>query len=368
MGTPLQALSECGQSPWVDFVSRRFLQGGELEALIGNGIAGVTSNPTIFQKAIAEDQDYEIQLRRLAAGQLTPYDAFVEIAREDICMACDALAETHANRRGNVRDGWVSLEVDPGLAHDAQRTFTEARRLYETVDRSNLMVKIPGTEAGLEAIEESIAAGIPVNVTLLFALQRHREAADAYVRGLRRLYEAGGSLDAVASVASFFISRVDVEADRRLDEIDGPQDLKGTLAIANAKLAYQNYLQVFSGSAWEELVDAGATPQRCLWASTSTKNPGDRDVRYVEALIGPETVTTMPPETVAAFQDHGHVECTLDVDVEEALGTFAEFAAAGIDYHDVVETLEREGAQKFAGSFDQLLEAVASSLRGAVAR
>jgi transaldolase len=367
MGTRLQALSECGQSPWVDFVSRRFLERGELDALIGDGIKGVTANATIFRKAIAEDREYEIQLRRLAAGRFAPYDAFLEIAREDIRMACDALADTHANRLGAVRDGWVSLEVDPGLAHDAQRTVTEARRLYETVDRGNLMVKIPGTEAGLQAIEESIAAGIPVNVTLLFSLQRHREAAEAYVRGLRRLYGAGGSLDAVASVASFVVSRIDVEADRMLDEVGGPENLKGTLAIASAKLAYQNYLQVFSGSAWEELVDAGATPQRCLWASTSTKNSDGRDVRYVEALIGPETVTTMPPKTVAAFQDHGQVERTLDADVEEALGTFAEFAAVGIDYHDLVEMLELDGVAKFGRSFDRLLEAVASSLRGAVA-
>ena len=230
------------------------------------------------------------------------------------------------------------------------------------------MVKIPGTEEGLEAIESSIAMGIPVNVTLLFSLERHRQAAEAYVRGLQRLHKAGGDLHALASVASFFVSRVDTEADRRLDEIGGHDYLKGKLAIANAQLAYQTYLQVFSGLEWEELAAAGATPQRCLWASTSTKNPAYRDVIYVEELIGPDTVDTMPLETIEAFQDHGQVARTIDSDLDGARRTLQAMADAGVDYDDVVETLEREGVDKFADSFHQLIEAVASNLQGAVTK
>ncbi|HEX3803050.1 MAG TPA: transaldolase [Solirubrobacteraceae bacterium] len=368
MTTQLHALKDHGQSPWIDFITRRFLQDGEFAALIRDGVLGVTSNPTIFQKAIADNDDYDEQLQHLADEGRDPYDAFIEIARDDIRSACDLLAETFADPDDGVRDGWVSLEVDPRLAHDAKKTLAEARRLHDLVDRPNLMVKVPGTEEGLEAIEETIALGIPVNVTLLFSMERHREAAEAYLRGLRRLHRAGADLSSLASVASFFVSRVDSEADRRLDEIGGHDDLKGKLAIANAKLAYQTYLNVFSGPDWDELAAAGATPQRCLWASTSTKNPEYRDVIYVEELIGPETVNTMPPETIQAFQDHGRVDRTLDRDIDQARETLDDIAAAGVDYDDVVETLEREGVQKFADSFDQLIEGVAASLRGAVTR
>ena len=369
MPTQLQALRDHGTSPWIDFITRRFIEEGELAALVRRGVVGVTSNPTIFQKAIANDQLYDEQLQRLAAEGRDPYEAFTEIACEDIRNACDVLADTFAQRGANgLRDGWVSLEVDPRLAHDAERTLAEARRLHELVDRPNLMVKIPGTEEGLEAIESAIAMGIPINVTLLFSLERHRQAAEAYVRGLRRLHEAGGDLSALASVASFFVSRVDTEADRRLDEIGGHADLKGKLAIANAKLAYQTYLEVFSGLDWEELAAAGATPQRCLWASTSTKNPDYRDVIYVEQLIGPDTVNTMPPETVEAFDDHGDVARTIDDDVDRARRTLSAFAEAGVNYDEVVQTLEREGVQKFADSFHELIESVASNLHGAASK
>ncbi|HWD70037.1 MAG TPA: transaldolase [Solirubrobacteraceae bacterium] len=369
MPTQLQALRDQGQSPWIDFITRRFLEDGELGQMIRDGAVGVTSNPTIFQKAIADDELYDEQLQKLASDDINPYDAFIEIACEDIRNACDQLAETHAHRgpRG-IRDGWVSLEVDPRLAHDTVATLAEARRLHELVDRPNLMVKIPGTEEGLGAIESATALGIPVNVTLLFSLRRHRQAAEAYVRGLRRLHEAGGELSAVASVASFFVSRVDTEADRRLDEIGGHDELKGKLAIANAKLAYQTYREVFSGLEWEELIGAGATPQRCLWASTSAKNPAYRDVVYVEQLIGPETVNTLPLETIRAFEDHGEVARTIDDDVDRARRTLQAFSDAGVDYDDVVATLEREGVQKFADSFHELIESVASSLRGAGSR
>jgi transaldolase len=352
--TPLQRLSEHGQSVWIDFLSRTFVQDGDLAGLIREGVAGVTSNPTIFQGAIAEGDAYDDQIRALAGEVGDAKELFWLLARDDIRAACDLLREPFDADR----DGWVSLEVDPTLAHDTRATVDEAMRLHGMVQRPNLLVKIPATREGLPAIEESIAAGVPVNVTLIFSLQRHREVAQAYVRGLRRLVDGGGDPRTVASVASFFVSRVDTEADRRLDEIGGHDELKGKLAIANAKLAYKSYREIFSGPEWDDLAARGATPQRCLWASTSTKNPAYRDVMYVEELIGPETVDTMPRETIEAFLDHGRVEETLTRGVDEAERTMQAFAAAGIDYDDVVATLEREGVQKFADSFAKLIEDV----------
>jgi transaldolase len=358
MSTALQALAKYGQSPWIDYVSRPFVRDGELKQFVEEGIVGVTSNPTIFQAAIAGGSSYDDQLREVLRTETDPKEVFLALAREDIREACDDLRGVF-DRGAPTRDGWVSLEVDPNFANDAASTAKEAKRLHGMIDRPNLFVKIPGTLAGLQAIEETIAAGIPVNVTLLFSLERHHAAAEAYVRGLRRLHERGGDLRTVASVASFFVSRVDTEADRRLDELGGHDDLKGTLAIANAKLAYVTYQELFSGSDWHELEVAGASPQRCLWASTSTKNPAYRDVLYVEELIGSHTVNTMPRETAEAFVDHGNVEPTLERDVDGARRTFERFAEAGIDYNDVVAVLEREGVQKFDDSFKQLLDGVA---------
>jgi transaldolase len=358
MTTPLQALRKQGQSPWIDYLSRPFVNDGDFAGLIDDGIVGVTSNPTIFQGAIAEGDAYDGQLRELLESDRDPKEIFLALARDDIRGACDLLAPVF-ERGEETRDGWVSLEVDPNLANDASATIKEARRLHELIDRHNLFVKIPGTEAGLSAIEETIAAGIPVNVTLLFSLERHRAAAESYLRGLRRLHGEGGDLRRVASVASFFVSRVDSEADRRLEEIGGHDELRGTLAVANAKLAYQSYKEIFSGSDWEELKAAGASAQRCLWASTSTKNPAYRDVMYVEELIGPETVNTMPRETIEAVQDHGRIEPTLERGVDEARRTMDRFAEAGVDYDEIVAVLEREGVEKFAASFKQLFEGVA---------
>jgi transaldolase len=357
MSKPLQMLREHGQSPWIDYLSRSFVRDGDMEELISEGICGVTSNPTIFQGAISEGDEYDDQLRSVLQETQEPKEAFLALATEDIRGACDLLRATF-ERGESTRDGWVSLEVDPNLAYDAQKTIEEARRLRRMIDRPNLFIKIPGTDPGIEAIEESIAAGIPINVTLLFSLERHRAAAQAYLRGLRRLRDDGGDLSTVASVASFFVSRVDTEADRRLDELGGHDELKGKLAIANAKLAYQTYKELFSGPEWAQLEDAGASPQRCLWASTSTKNPEYRDVLYVEELIGPHTVNTMPRETIEAFQDHGRVEDTLECDVDEARHTMERFADAGVDYDDVVETLEHEGVEKFAKSFRELFDCV----------
>jgi transaldolase len=352
--TPLQQLSAAGQSVWVDFLSRAFVQDGELQDLVDQGVDGVTSNPTIFQSAIAEGDRYDDQLREVLKSETEPKEVFLAVAVEDIRAACDILRPRWDAVGENARDGWVSLEVDPNLAHDTEGTIAEAKRLHALVDRPNVFIKIPATKAGLPAIEETIAAGIPVNVTLIFSLERHREVAEAYVRGVQRLADAGGDLSAMASVASFFVSRVDTEADKRLDEVGGHDELKGTLAIANAKLAYQTYKELFAGGQWEALRAKGASAQRCLWASTSTKNPEYRDVIYVEELIGPDTVNTMPRETIEAFLDHGEVAPTLERDVEGARRILAAFAEAGIDYDDVVETLEREGVEKFAKSFQQL--------------
>ncbi|MBV9167610.1 MAG: transaldolase [Solirubrobacterales bacterium] len=366
MATPLQQLRERGQSPWIDYLSRSFVRDGDLRGLVDEGIVGVTSNPTIFQGAIAQGDAYDEQLREVLERERDPKQVFLALARDDIRGACDTLRPVF-DRGDSTRDGWVSLEVDPDLAYDTRGTVEEARRLHGMVDRPNLFVKVPGTEPGLSAIEASIAAGIPINVTLLFSLERHREAAEAYVRGLGRLREDGGDLRRVASVASFFVSRVDTEADRRLEEIGGHDALKGTLAIANARLAYQSYKQIFSGPEWEELERAGASPQRCLWASTSTKNPAYRDVLYVEELIGPRTVNTMPRETIEAFQDHGRVEPTLERDVDGARHTLEAFADAGVDYDDVVAVLEREGVEKFAASFRELFDGVAAKREQLVA-
>jgi len=358
MTTTLHTLAEHGQSPWIDYLSRNFVRDGDLAGLVDQGVAGVTSNPTIFQGAIADGDAYDSQLKELLASEDDPKEVFLALAREDIRGACDLLRGVF-DRGDSSRDGWVSLEVDPNLAHDAQSTAAEAKRIATLIDRPNLFVKIPGTEEGLTAIEETIAAGIPVNVTLLFSLERHRAAARAYVAGLRRLRESGGDLATVASVASFFVSRVDTETDRRLDAIGGHDELKGKLAVANAKLAYQSYKELFSGPEWDELETAGASPQRCLWASTSVKNPDYPDLLYVESLIGPATVNTMPRETVEALLDHGHVTETLETDLDGARATFAGLADAGVDYDDVVAVLEREGVQKFADSFRELIDGVA---------
>jgi transaldolase len=352
--TPLTQLADHGQSVWIDYLSRPFVDDGDLSALVDQGVVGVTSNPTIFQGAIAEGHAYDEQLREVLKTETEPKEVFLALAVQDIRAACDILRPTWDRVGENARDGWVSLEVDPMLAHDTEATIAEAKRLHDLVDRPNLFIKIPATKAGLPAIEETIAAGIPVNVTLIFSLQRHREVAEAYVRGVQRYADGGSDLSTMASVASFFVSRVDTEADKRLDAIGGHDELKGTLAIANAKLAYVTYQEVFAGEQWEALRARGASAQRCLWASTSTKNPDYRDVLYVEELIGPDTVDTMPRETVEAFLDHGQVRESLTEDVDGARRTLDAFAAAGIDYDDVVETLEREGVDKFAKSFEQL--------------
>jgi transaldolase len=359
----LHELSERGVSVWMDSLSRELLETGELERLIReDAVVGVTSNPTIFQKALATGDWYDEELRAAMEHEDDPKELFLVLAYEDVRRACDLLRPVWEATDGV--DGFVSLEVDPTLAYDREATFEEALRFHAELGRENLYVKIPATRPGLGAIEDAIAHGKSINVTLIFSLERYRAVVEAYIRGLERLVAAGGDPSRVCSVASFFVSRVDTETDRRLGE---GHPLAGKLAIANAKLAYAHWREAFSGPRWEELVAKGARTQRCLWASTSTKNPAYRDVLYVEELIGPETVNTMPAETIAAFQDHGEVRGdTLLEGVDEARALLGELREAGVDYDDVVLTLEAEGVQKFADSFAELLEGIRAK-RGALA-
>jgi transaldolase len=353
----LHELSRLGQSVWIDYLSRDLLHTGKLALMIEeDAVCGVTSNPTIFQKAISQGSAYDDQLRELLTHEEDAKEIFVALAGRDIGEACDLMRKVWDDGKG--LRGYVSMEVDPTLAADTEGTLAEARRFHALIDKPNLYVKIPATKPGLPAIEEMIAAGKSINVTLIFALERHREVMEAYIRGIERLVEAGGDPRPVSSVASFFVSRVDTEADKRLDAIGGHDDLKGRLAVANAKLAYQNWKEVFSGDRWAALEAKGASKQWCLWASTSTKNPAYRDVLYVEDLIGPDTVNTMPEETIAAFQDHGEVALTLEQDLDEARRLFDELAAAGVDVDDVTRVLEEEGVQKFSDSFAELLDGI----------
>jgi transaldolase len=356
----LHQLSARGQSVWIDYLSRDLLETGELKRMMEeDAVVGVTSNPTIFQKAISQGNAYDAQIKELLEHEQDAKEIFLHLAVRDVENALDLLAPVHER---NAQDGYVSIEVDPTLAYDTKATYDEAIRLHEWIDRPNLYVKIPGTEPGLKAIEDCIAAGRSINVTLLFSLKMHKESMEAYVRGLERFVESGGDASKVRSVASFFVSRVDTEADKRLEAIGSEEALalRGKLAIANARIAYQHYKQVFSGERWDALEAKGALPQRCLWASTSTKNPEYRDVLYVEELIGPHTVNTMPEETIQAFQDHGEVHGdTVEMDLDEAKALLHEqLPAAGVDYDDVVATLEREGVQKFSDSFAELLDGV----------
>jgi transaldolase len=358
--SPLHRLSALGQSVWIDSLSRGTIRGGHLQQLIDeDSVVGATSNPSIFQKAMSSGEaDYDEQLRELGTDDVE--QAFWALAEQDIREACDLFRPTWD--QGLARDGYVSLEVDPRLAYDSLQTFREAMRLHEAVDRPNLLVKIPATKPGLAAIEDVIAKGHSINVTLIFSLKRYAEVAESYVRGLERLVAEGGDPTKVASVASFFVSRIDTEADRRLDEIGGHDDLKGRLAIANAKLAYRHYQHIFQGPRWDYLAGKGATPQRVLWASTSTKNPNYPDTLYVDELIGPDTINTMPEETVLAFQDHGSPRPSLHEGLSEAQAVFDELAKAGVDYDDVTNTLEREGVEKFEDAFSELLDSLAAKL------
>ena len=361
----LHDLTEHGQAVWFDTLSRDLVKTGELKRMMDeDAVTGVTSNPTIFQKALSSGDAYDEDLKRLLAQTDDPTEIFFSLALQDIRDACDVLKPAYDASNGV--DGYVSMEVEPGIAYDTERSFEQARWIAAEVERPNLFVKIPATVAGLPAIEECTAKGTSINITLIFSLDRYEAVVEAYLRGLERLVAAGGDPSQVASVASFFVSRVDTEADKRLDAAGHPE-LKGKLAIANAKLAYQHYLAVFSSDRWRYLEGKGATKQRCLWASTSTKNPEYRDVMYVEELVGPETVNTMPLETIRAFQDHGEVRGDTVFDgVDEARLLLKQLDDAGVDYDDVTDTLEAEGVQKFADSFDEIVESIRAK-RGTLA-
>lgn len=364
--TPLQRLSELGQSVWIDYLSREIVRNGHLAELIEqDAVVGVTSNPTIFEHAMDAGESYDEEVSVLAREGTRIDEIFWRMARQDVADACDTLRPVHQRSGGN--DGFVSIEVDPSLAFETLATYRAAISLHEQIDRENLLVKIPATKPGLAAIEDVIAKGRSINVTLIFSLQRYAEVAESYIRGLERLVAAGGDPARVRSVASFFVSRIDTEADRRLDQIGGHDELKGRLAIANAKLAYQHFKEVFAGERWEQLAGKGARPQRVLWASTSTKNPAYSDILYVEELIGPETVNTMPEETLRAYQDHGDPKLRLESGLEEARGLYEELAAAGVDYDDVTATLEREGVEKFAESFAKLINTLQSKVKALAA-
>jgi transaldolase len=359
----LHELTARGQSIWFDTLSRDLVHSGELKRMMDDdAVTGVTSNPTIFQKALSSGTAYDEDLKKLLAETDDPEQIFFSLALLDIRDACDVLKP--AFDASNGVDGYVSMEVLPDLAYDTEGTFAQAQWIAKEVSKPNLYVKIPATMAGLPAIEDSIAHGTSINITLIFSLERYKAVVEAYLRGLERLVAGGGDPSKVASVASFFVSRVDTEADKRLE---GHPELQGKLAVANAKLAYQHYLETFKGPRWEYLEGKGATTQRCLWASTSTKNPAYSDVLYVEDLIGPETVNTMPLETIKAFQDHGKVPGdTVLEGVDEARDLLVQLEKVGVSYDEIVETIEAEGVQKFADSFDQIIEEVRAK-RGALA-
>ncbi|MBL8960192.1 MAG: transaldolase [Gemmatimonadetes bacterium] len=353
-----QALLEAGQSIWLDFIDRRILRDGSLARLIEDGVRGMTSNPTIFEKALAESDAYDAQVGA-APEHLTAHEVFELIETDDVRTACDAFLPIYRASGGD--DGYVSIEVSPGVAHDADATVAEARRLWAAVDRPNVMVKVPGTEEGARAVRRLIADGINVNVTLLFAISAHDRVIEAYIAGLEDRAAAGQPVDHVASVASFFVSRVDSEIDKRLAALGGEATaLQGRAAIANARLAYRLFTQRFAGERWERLRARGARVQRPLWASTSTKNPAYRDVIYVETLIGPHTVNTMPPATLQAFRDHGESPRTVDQGWDEAEALLATLARHGIPMDAVTDQLLAEGLASFQKSFDSLIGGLAA--------
>jgi transaldolase/glucose-6-phosphate isomerase len=368
---PLKELLNYGQSMWLDYIRRDLFTTGKLKSLIeDDGLRGMTSNPAIFEKAIGESSLYDDMLKSLASrNDLDTTARFEQIAIRDIQDAADALRGVY--QASNSHDGYVSLEVSPYLARKTQETMDEARRLWKAVNRENVMIKVPGTAEGLPAIRQLVSEGLNINITLLFAQEVYEKVAEAYVAGLEELAAHGGNLQKVASVASFFISRIDSLVDSKLSEklkstSNASEEalyksLLGKVAIANGKLTYQAYQRIFSGPRWQALAAKGAQTQRVLWASTSTKNPNYRDVIYVEELIGPDTVNTMPPATIDAFRDHGKLRNSLTEDVAGAKKVMDDLARAGISMKEVTDKLTDDGVKLFADAFDKLLAAVAKS-------
>ncbi len=365
----LQLLHDAGVSIWLDFIDRELLSSGRLRRMIEDDfVTGQTTNPTIFEKALADGHEYDEQLSG-AARELTPAELFELVETEDVRTACDIFSEVYARTGGG--DGFVSIEVSPAAANDADATVREAQRLWHAVDRPNLMVKVPGTTEGAIAVRQLISQGINVNITLLFAINAHARVIDAYIAGLEDRLRAGNAIDSVASVASFFVSRVDSEVDKRLNEIAASKPaaerehvlrLRGKAAIANAKLAYRLFEAKFSGERWERLSAKGARLQRPLWASTGTKNPEYRDTIYVEELIGPDTVNTLPPRTLEAFRDHGVVRQSITEGLDQAQLCLAELEAVGISMEEVTDKLLADGLASFQKSFDQLTAGLAKKM------
>jgi transaldolase len=365
----LKQLHDAGQSIWLDFIDRSLLRSGELARRIDrDSLTGMTSNPTIFEKALAEGHAYDSQLSG-ASPDLSAWELFELVETDDVRAACDIFRAVHEKSRGV--DGYVSIEVSPGSAHSVDDTIAEARRLWAAVDRSNVMIKVPGTTEGAAAARRLLADGININITLLFAVEAYAAIIESYLSALEERAKRGLPLSAIASVASFFVSRVDTEAEKRLDAIiaadpsraDEAKQFRGRVAVANAKLAYALFQEKFSGARWEALASRGARVQRPLWASTSAKNPAYRDVVYVEDLIGPDTVNTMPPATITAFADHGVTKRTVDANVDEERALIAKLEKFGVSLNGITDTLLRDGLKSFEKSFDTLIAGLESKRR-----
>jgi transaldolase len=353
----VKQIHDYGQSIWLDFIDRDIIKSGKVKELIDNdGVRGLTSNPAIFEKAISSSADYDSDIAELSGQQLSNEDIFYKLAVKDIQQAADILLPVY-NEEVEGADGYVSLEVSPLLALDTDGTVKQALELWKAVDRKNVMIKIPGTQPGLSAIKQTISQGLNINVTLLFGLERYRKVAEAYIEGLEERAARGESIKEIASVASFFLSRIDVLIDPILDEKE-LKDLKGEVAIASAKLAYEIYKELFSTERWNKLKALGARPQRLLWASTSSKNPAFKDTKYVEALIGADTVDTIPMETLEAYRDHGDPESRLETDLEGASAVLAQLRHADIDLAKLTQQLEDEGIEKFNAPYEKLLNAI----------
>lgn len=357
----IKELSHFGQSIWFDYIQKQFLADGGLKALINDGVRGVTSNPSIFEKAIAGSADYDDTIRSLADSNLGVKEIYEALVLKDIRTASDQMSTVYKTTQGS--DGFVSLEVSPKLAFDTEGTIQEAKRLFEAADRKNLMIKVPATDAGIPAIQELIRSGISINATLLFGVHMYERVAEAYISGLEGLAEAGptvaGGLNvtSVRSVASFFVSRVDAAVDAELEQA-GRGELAGKTAIANAKLAYSRYLSIFAGERWNRLAEQGAEAQRLLWASTGTKNPEYPDTLYVDGLIGKNTVNTVPPSTLEAFRDHGKVSESLAQGIEEAVDEIENLKTVGLDLDGITTKLLDEGVTAFENAYDSLLGSI----------
>lgn len=355
MMTKLHKLADLGQSIWLDYISRSLIASGELEDLIDQGLRGVTSNPSIFEKAIDESSDYDHELRKLAVQGRSADEIYESLVTDDVRDAVDLMRRVYDATEG--LDGYVSLEVNPKLAHDTDGTIAEAQHLYAALDRPNVLVKVPATPAGVPAIEALIGEGINVNVTLIFSLAQYEAIANAYIAGLEKLAEGGGDVTKVASVASFFVSRIDAAVDQALEKA-GNTDLQGKIAIASARMAYARFREIFKGPRWERLSASGARVQRPLWASTSTKNPAYPDTLYVDNLIGPDTVNTLPMATMKAFLDHGHVKPTVEADLDEARAQLAGLSDAGVSLDAMTQKLQDDGVAAFARAFEILVNSI----------